>query len=550
MQISIPKIVKVVKTDDLDSESQAVPSATRFPETYAPRSIQCAPMRASSSASTWWIAIFAFAAIMGITMMNYGGAQDNDMWWLFATGREIVHNGIPHMNPFSVWDDQTMVVQQWIPAVIDYLVYSAFGFTGVGVMVALLSLIMVAVAYALARTFTHGKGSELSFVAIALLMGCASAYLSIRPQVWSMIAYMCVLMVMERYRAGADKAILTWLPVIMVVHVNMHMSLALFDLVIIAAYLLPDVSKKNIREAFRSYSRLWIFVALAACAVAACANPYGIDGAAYLLNSYSSAGYGDYISEMKPITIVGKYYGWCMVAFVALGGMAIGKCGRSRCDLPLVALYVLTLVMSFHYVRNVWLVAIFSFALISYAYADTAFDTKVVILRDDPPKLAIASIVCATVCILGVFSMTAELNEQPTDSMTTPVVAVDYLADHTQQGDETRVFTHFNAGGFLEWNGYKVSMDARPELWDNAISKNGEDRYREYIDMTQGNISCGEYMTGKVFDYMIVNTDTDLYDYISNSLDYEIAAEGNGYVLFKQKRSNVLNAQNVVETSS
>lgn len=569
MEESILQVVSENEKRQIMPRSERASTSARSPHDFADPSPQgidghCEPstphgaipklprLRSSRSHSTWWLAIFAFCAIIGIIIADYGGAQDNDMWWLFATGREIVENGIPQMNPFSVWGDQTIVIQQWIPAVIDYLVYSAFGFAGIGVMVALLCLALAATAYALARTFSHGRGSEVSFVAIALLLGCCSSYLTIRPQVWSMIAYLCTIIVLERYRRSNDPRQLLWLGLIMVIHINVHMSMALFDLVIMAAYLLPDLSREGgIKNKMCGYDRRWLLFAIVVCACLTCANPYGIDGALYLIHSYDAAAYGDYIVEMKPITIPGKAYGWCMVAFVALGGVAIGKSGIRRCDLPLIVLYIGTAVMSFQYVRNVWLVSIFAFALVALAFAKTSFDTKVVILRDDPIKVTIASMACAIICISGIVTMQSNLMAEAHDSTTTPVDAVAYLDDHTDPGDTVNVFTHFNAGGYLEWRGYHVSMDARPELWNDAISRSGEDRYYEYIDMTNGKISSGEYMTGKAFDYMIVNTDTDLYEFIVKSMDYDQAMEGNGYVLFRRHEySSASSASSAAPASS
>ena len=40
------------------------------------------------------------------------GTLDSDVWFLLATGREIARNGIPRINPFSIWPGRGMVAQQ------------------------------------------------------------------------------------------------------------------------------------------------------------------------------------------------------------------------------------------------------------------------------------------------------------------------------------------------------------------------------------------------------------------------------------------------------
>lgn len=492
--------------------------------------------RIRKSDNTWWIAILAIGAMIGIAMMCYGGAQDNDMWWLFATGREIAENGIPYSNPFSVYGDQSIVVQQWIPALIDYLAYSALGFAGIGILVIVQTIALVASLFLLARIASGGHGTEFLSIAMAIVIGCASSYLSIRPQAWSMIAYVLVLAVMEKYRKDDDWRVLVALPAIVVVHMNFHMSLALFDFAIVAAYLLPSTSSSAEGELFTGYRRVPVMLALLSMIPAALANPYGLDGALYFVNAIGSASYGDYISEMGTLAPYNQYYGICMMVMVVLGGVAIGRNGWKHADLPLTVLFAVTAVMSIQHVRNVWLVSIFAFTLLaaSCRQRPVVLDASARFLRDDLPKYIVSVSACVVIALLGVGKMTSQLLEEPVDSMSTPIEAADYM-DANSNG-EANVFTHFNAGGYLEWRGYKVSMDARPELWDDSVSKSGQDRYHEYIDMTKESISSQEYMAGKEFDYMIVNTDTALYRYMLGSLDYRHVLDGNGYALFEKTK--------------
>lgn len=61
------------------------------------------------------------------------GTLDSDVWFLLATGREIARNGIPHINPFSIWPGQGMVAQQWLHDVWLWAWYTSGGYTAVAV---------------------------------------------------------------------------------------------------------------------------------------------------------------------------------------------------------------------------------------------------------------------------------------------------------------------------------------------------------------------------------------------------------------------------------
>lgn len=478
--------------------------------------------------NAWWIAILAIGAIVSFSAYNFGQAQDNDMWWLFATGREIVENGIPYMNPFSAFGDQAIVVQQWIPAVIDYLLYSNFGFIGIGTMVLIETLLLAFVAWKLMKEIGSGKTSELCAVVLALMVGVCSSYLSVRPQVWSMIGFLLIITVLERHRRTGNWKVLIWLPIITLIHINFHMSMAPYDLFIIACYIVPSFGKKAV-----PLSHSWkLIIVLIICALTMLINPYGLDGALYLVNSYGSADYGNYISEMGQLTPWSAYYGQFAIASMIIGAIAIGKNGTKNLDSPLTILFIVAAALSLQHVRNVWLVGIFGYAIFCSAYAGKHLHPSVTFMKDDPIKLVLCSVSMLSLCCVSVTSLTPEVTKTVSDTASTPVEAVNYLDSTVENKNETKIFTHFNSGGYLEWAGYKVGMDARPETWDSNISKNGNDRYKEYCDMSKNNISVETYLTGKDYDYLIVNTDTSLYRYLSSSSQYTNVKNGNGYAVF------------------
>ena len=475
-------------------------------------------------------------AIAAILVFSYAGAQDNDQWWLLATGREIVTNGIPYMNPFDAYGDQAIVVQQWIPTVIDYMVYESFGYVGFGLCVLVQGLIVTILAIALGRAVMGNSNLDIACIVAAVMVSVCSAYMSIRPQMWSMMAFLAILNVMERYRRTDNWKLLIWLPVIVFAHVNVHMAMMPFDFFIVACYMLPRIRSLHISTMNDCYHRLRLIIPLAVMALAALCNPYGIDGALYLLNSYNSASYGNYIAEMGT-TPTDTYYGMMMVVSVVIGSMALGKLGIKRLNLPLTVLFLLTLVLSFQHTRNVWLVALFALPLVCAALEDIHLIPRLRFLRDDVIKIISCMVGVFLILIVGIQVMTDNLVKDPKDTASTPIEAADWLDAHAQP--KSTVFTHFNAGGYMEWRGYRVGMDARPELWNSAISKNGKDRYKEYIDMSQGNLSNEDYLKDKNFDYMLVNTDTDLYKHLTASESYSNVHSGNGYVLFEHITTSV-----------
>lgn len=57
---------------------------------------------------------------------------DNDFWWLAATGRWIAkHRAVPKINPFTWHENFEIIVQQWLPCVLNYITYQKAGIVGV-----------------------------------------------------------------------------------------------------------------------------------------------------------------------------------------------------------------------------------------------------------------------------------------------------------------------------------------------------------------------------------------------------------------------------------
>ena len=78
--------------------------------------------------------------------------------------------------------------------------------------------------------------------------------------------------------------------------------------------------------------------------------------------------------------------------------------------------------------------------------------------------------------IVVTFFQVPALEELPENNGRTPVNTADYLDRIGADKRTTQVLTFFNAGGYLEYRGYKVNIDPRPELWSPAITASGDSR--------------------------------------------------------------------------
>ena len=491
--------------------------------------------------------------IVGLAIFAFYVAQDaydNDLWFLLATGREIVETGIPYVNPWTLHEGLGIVIQQWIPAVVLYLVHGTFGMAGLKVLVFAQICLLTACLYALCRVCSdvRGRCGEVFLAIIALAVPALQVYWSVRPHLYTMIMFTVLLIVLEKYRRTSDVRFAVLVPFVVLVHVNLHMSMAPFDLFVIALYAVPDVfSYLRARDpqfkagfGLSAYPRVPLLIALGAAAVACVVNPYGIKGALYLLESYGAADYSGYINEMGAASIWIDY-GFAFLCSTVLGAMVIGRNGIERVNFPLTVLFIVLIPLTLMHVRNIWLLSLFAIPLIAQGFGRISLDVPAAWpLSHRVVNGVLAAIVLAALAVPASAALTySTVEDEVEDDGDTPLKAMLYLNEYVQQtGVEKRslrIYNSFNLGGYGEYYGYRVFMDPRPELWEPGITGVDRHYYKEFVDFSQGRTDASEVVEEYQFDFLIAYSGSKLETAVRARDDYERVFSGDGYTFWAKK---------------
>ncbi len=466
---------------------------------------------------------------------------DNDMWFMLATGREIVQSGFPYTNPFMFHPDCAIVIQQWVPCVALYLAYSLLGYVGIGVLVLALFALLAFLTCKLASLFFARDNHDVMLVVVAILMSMLVSYISARPSEWSMILIVGELYVLEKYRRTNDKRYLLLLPLISIFHSNMHASMWVLCFAFAVPYLLSGLPRRlSSLYTFKryDYDRRWLFAAIVAMAIVGLINPYGVNGVMYLVNSFGSADYRSQISEMNPIKIW-SFYGFVIASLSAICLYEIGR-RRHAATIALsdVLIFAGTALVSCTYIRNYWFIVLGAMPILFEALGAVRLPRisnllGFEVLRDGPVKRAAILIIFALLIAIFVGRpLDEERDYVPTDSSMTPVEAIEYLDANGVDKGSVRIFNHFNSGGYLEWNGYRCFMDPRPELWDSGITGQSVDYYQEYVDATLGSITSSSIIDEYDFDYLIVDHNSNMEKALDVDPDYTVLVDEGTYSLW------------------
>lgn len=467
-------------------------------------------------------------------LMQGNGSYDSDGWFLLATGKRIVEHGIPYANPWSFSSYRPIVVQQWLHDVMLYASYALAGYAGTIVYQALLAaLVALSIAFAIRGFGDRGLTLPRLLFCIGLALFGAGIYISVRPTAWSMACMCLTIGVCTRWRRTGDWRYLIALPAITVLHVNMQSAMWLLDVFIAGCFLLPDglsefktvTPEEMLGEIFP------LSIALVAMLVASFANPYGVDGARYVMASMGAASYGNVISEMKPAFEATK--GFCVVFFAA-GFIPIAltaALGRRRIGLPMLVIVLATFIATMLHWRNVWTFSIAS----ALAFASMLQGS------DDPsplksPKVAKTIALIALLAAIGPIAANCYVyatnggrscwqSSERSAGTLVKEIAESGIYDPAVYAEDPVIYN------YLEWKGMKVPFDLRPELWDENGIGGVASPYRDYVDGMQSEKAKLSYLASNGFDYYIVSKDTA--HWYEKNLDLKVVGATDTLVLLE-----------------
>ena len=435
--------------------------------------------------------------LLGVTTF-----YNNDIWFILATGREVFENGIPFTNPFALHEGLRVVVQQWGLAVELYLVFRLFGMAGVAVQTGV-AFCVFGLLFRKAASLFVSNGNRLIALAVipctALLV--AARYFSMRPILYSAIMLLIVYLVLERYKRTGSTLTLAILPVIVIVHVNMHASFWLFDVVLAALYLL-SVPKNSVFD-YYAYRKAPLVIAILLMILASLVNPYVLDGSLYVLRSYGIASEFGIVELQSPQ--LWSVSGLIIVLLLALTMFVLGRGASYSIDMQLTCLTAGALLLEVKNGRNGWFFIAAASLLMLALSRNLAHRIK--------PKQSLSqgrTILSASfVAVWGGCALCAAMylhnGFEVEDGVDTPVKAIETLSSEVSSDAKGGVslFNGFNNGGFFEWYGYRVIMDPRPELWAPSITSSEVDYAREYVSYMDRELAASDIVDEYDFDYIL-----------------------------------------------
>ena len=508
------------------------------------------------------VLILAFSVLIYVAVTKSN--PDSDSFWLISTGRWIVENNkVPRTNPWIFDTGLSVIVQQPFCAVLNYLWHEKFGLTGMWMLAVVENFILLIAMIDYVSFFSNNKTHTFSTVAIMEFLISVLGLGTTRPYQLTMACAFFMLSFLERCkRKDKVKPLFFMLMIIVLFQANYQIASLIIQFCFLFAYALGNAFDrlKNGQKIRESRFVVWILLFIEFFALSLL-NPYGVKGVVYLVKSKNALSLlsGKIVEMQRPaiVSATGTLIIICTFCFVYNYRKA------KIWDWCELFLLLGAIIASSLALRNLWMLLIpFS---ISYT---KAFNEKEILPEEQEVERKgkyIANRIITEVLPKNMFWATTLFTKQNTIDenavkykiirkglllgsllvlfsvlFVSPKLSVErYNKTYKELIDainslpeDTKTYSSFNTGAFLEYCGRKCYVDARPELYSYEITES-KNLLSEWYNMEWKDMSFEEYVTSSDWDYYLVATDTPIEFYFRFSKTAEALYTADDISLYK-----------------
>ena len=429
--------------------------------------------------------------------------RENDIWFLLKHGEYILKHGFPHIEPFSMHQNFSFVMQQWLSSVIFYISHKILGQYGILLVMIITNILMLYFLYKLCMLISENK-FRLSIVITCITDIFLLLFMIPRPWIFTMLNLIIVLYIMELFYKKNNRKALYFLPLISLIQINIQSSMW-FMLFI---FMLPYIVDLFLKERRRLSSFPLIIILMFICGFI---NPYGLDNILYVVKSYGNYYINNTVSEMLAISLNDKrilFYSYLFYFILAIELLIYIFCKKGRFELRHLFLFLGVSFLGLKNLRSMWIFIIGTIPFLSSYlkpyFKKLSFKEENFKLEPDERKkyYLVIVILCIYTCGVSVIA-----NSKFTNKLEK---GIDAIYNTSNVNAKTTVYTSYNNGSYAEYRNLKPYIDSRAEIF---IKKNNhkEDIMKEYYLVYNGYISYDKFINKYKFDYMIIMKNEAIY---------------------------------------
>lgn len=463
--------------------------------------------------------------LLCLTSANIG--KENDIWFLLNHGKYVIEHGFPTIEPFSMHQGFSFVMQQWLSAVIFYLSYTVLGKYGLLLIVNIVNLLILWFTYKLCILLTDNR-KRLSIVLTCITNVLLSSYFLVpRPQIFTYLLLIITLYIMEKFIRCKDTKLIYLLPLISLLQINLHASMwfmiFLFMLPYVVSLFINKLKNKNDNRIFK------LLIIMVLMFLVGFINPYTTKNMFYVFTSYGSIYVNASVKEMLPpieLLYINPFYTFLHYLTV-LGIISVYIANKkAKLNLTHILLLLGVLILATTSIRNFPLLVIGTVPFLGYNLK-CLFPKKKELkcsIKDFFDRQYIVALIILTTFLIGILVV----KKFPFTNKLKP--GIDYL-EKNYDAKKIVLYTNYNNGSYAEYRGLKPYIDSRAEIFLKS-NNHKEDIMREYYFLQSGLLDYDKFINKYNFTHMIITKTDSLYDKVSKDNRYKMIYKGKGYKIY------------------
>lgn len=510
--------------------------------------------------------VYAVAIYYAVKDFN----PDADAYWLIGTGRWIFeHRRVPSINPWTYEERLSIIVQQPLCALLNYLWFQYFGgLSNMWMLACLENVILLISIIFLAGKYSLSKTDAVLTAALTEVIFIIAGVITTRPYQLTTAAMALLIANLEEShrKRNVGRAVIA-VVLVTLFQANYQMASLFMIPCLISCYFFGNVIGR-IRNTWLCYRRVctklpcltenlnevlvysrpiretgcmeWLWVYLG-WGLAGIMNPYGINGLLYLPKAKEAmASVGNRIYEMTAPKTTSFPFILALITIMLFCYLAMR---RKRGTIPLAFLVTGSALASFLAIRNLWMSAL-SFAVLYPQIIGRKREGYAEIM-DNSEVTGKHHLMIWMGCLFyaaGVISILYAGHNAVFVSKDMILPITDMMQEIQSLPEDERLYTSFNTGGVALFAGHKIYVDARPELYSPDITGN-RDILKEWVEFEWKNTDeMPVRVNNSGWKYYLVSPDTPLCYYLEYSGKFELICQAGNMKLFSKKQNTVSDA--------
>lgn len=434
---------------------------------------------------------------------------DNDSWFLLNHGRYVLENGFPTIEPFTIHENMSFVMQQWLFSTILWIIKNKFGFNALFVMCVVVNALLILTIHKLCMLVSNNnyKISIIITTIIDILL-IKGKFITTRPQIISFILITLFIYFIEKYRKTGNRRNLYFLPLISVLQINMHASMWVFLYIYSLPFVAEAIIKKFITKNEINYKIAPLIILLIISILFGFINPYGIKSMSYFftsLNKYIT----NYIYEMKPITITSLYGLSIFFSFtIAISIEMYNIYKNKKLNISYMLLLFGSFILALATNKSGAYFYIYALYPLAYMFKSNAPQEENKKVIKEPIYNKIFRLVYLIVIFIS-FTVCLKINLDEPEYMKEKST-IDYILNEYDK-TEIKMYCSYDIGGYLEYRGIKTYIDPRAEVFYKS-NNNKEEIFDEYYELQGSTLDIKTFLEKYNFTHLFLDRNDYLYN--------------------------------------